>query len=64
VADPQRYVVVDTDRNLIVGGPYLWDGDAAWQAPEPGELMLERDAADQGHSWPQPSGGEEPPLAQ
>ena len=47
-----RWVVVR--GGAIVGGPYLWDGEAEWQPPEPGELVRESDALKAGHTYPQP----------
>ncbi len=48
-----RYVVVDPDSKTIVGGPYLWDGKAKWEAPETGDLVLESDASKRGYRWPE-----------
>ncbi|GAB1642523.1 hypothetical protein [Krasilnikovia sp. MM14-A1259] len=46
-----RYVVVDPAEHVIVGGPYLWDGVAAWTPPDEGELLLESDALAAGYVW-------------
>jgi len=47
-----RYVVVDPEERVIVGGPYLWDGVSAWVPPEPGVLMVEAEAAAEGFVYP------------
>jgi hypothetical protein len=59
--DPQRYVVVDPLAMLVVGGAYLWDGEAEWTPPEIETnptagflLILESDALDSGYSYPPP----------
>jgi hypothetical protein len=49
-----RYVVVDTPKRLIIGGPYLWDGTAAWTPPEEGALILEDDAIASGYAAHEP----------
>jgi len=58
----ERYVVVEPESKLIVGGPYMWDGRAKWVAPEiaaanePDSLavMLESEAFESGYSVPVP----------
>jgi hypothetical protein len=59
-----RYVVVDTDTETIVGGPYLWDGLAEWTPPVAGTLLLESEALADGYTWPPPPDlePEEPPA--
>ena len=49
----QRYVVVNEQTMLIVGGPYKWDGVAPWTPPEQGTLMLESEALANGYSYPE-----------
>lgn len=62
----QRWVVVpdDPDNKTIVGGAYLWDGQAEWAPPEQGRLMLESEALTAGYSYPPPPppDPEEPPA--
>jgi hypothetical protein len=57
-ANVQRYVVVskDSSNKTIIGGPYLWDGQASWQPPADGTLLLESDALQQGYVFPEPAG--------
>lgn len=47
-----RYVVVDEQTHTIVGGTYLWDGQAEWTPPVAGTLLPELDAQEQGYAWP------------
>lgn len=56
-----RFVVVDTAKHAIVGGPYLWDpaGAPEWVAPEIAAsplasyvVLSEDDAQAAGHAWP------------
>lgn len=54
MADVQRYVVVDTKNKLIVGGPYLWNGQDPWTPPEEGDLMLESEADKKKFGYPEP----------
>ena len=35
----------------ITGGPYLWDGSAAWSPPS-GERAINTDPTAQGYAWP------------
>lgn len=55
MSDVQNYVVVDSEKKLIVGGPYLWDGVSEWQPPEDGELLREDVARRRGYDWPSAS---------
>lgn len=49
---PERYVVVNATDRVIVGGPYLWDGQSDWSPPEQGELMTQAEALAKGYSYP------------
>lgn len=55
----QRWVVVDPNHSnkIILGGPWKWDGVAAWTPPVAGELMLESDALANGWEYPPPPEG-------
>jgi hypothetical protein len=59
-----RYVVCDTETMLIVGGPYMWDPEAApgWSPPEAGELMTEAAAFAAGYSNPAPPDPDAPAM--
>lgn len=59
MAEAGRWVVVNPETETIVGGPYLWDGEAEWAAPEitgsPDagyQLVLEADALERGYGYP------------
>ena len=56
MTEVKRYVVVSKDpaSKTIIGGPYLWDGEAQWQPPEEGTLMPESDALASGYNFPIP----------
>jgi hypothetical protein len=61
VSDSERWVVCDDATKTIVGGPYLWDGETEWTAPEieanPDAgftLKPEGDALAGGYSYPPP----------
>ena len=62
--DVQRYLVVDEASRTIVGGPYLWDGEAQWTPPDEGTLMLESEAMAAGYGWPAPPPPPEDPPAE
>lgn len=53
MAEVKRYVVVDEQSGVIVpdGGPYLWDGEAEWEPPVEGTLMLEAVAYEHGYRF-------------
>lgn len=57
----QAYVVVDPAAKTIVGGPYNWDGETEWTAPEitanpdAGYIVIMLDQANaEGYTWPLP----------
>jgi hypothetical protein len=52
MAVKRRYVVVNTETMLIVGGPYKWDGETPWAPSEEGTLMLESEALAGGYTYP------------
>lgn len=45
-----RYVAVDTATKKILGGPYEWNGETEWTAPEGGTLMLQSQAISEGYT--------------